>query len=79
LESVQALFPVVGMPKTFLVFPINTSDNLYRIYKHTFVVCKNPEKVASELFEKTHDLDIITDGKDTFQKKSDSYTIRMRK
>jgi hypothetical protein len=55
LETVQAFFPVVGMPKTFLVFPINTSDNLYRIYKHTFVVCKNPEKVASELCKNHRD------------------------
>ena len=37
------------MPKTFLEFPTNTSENLYRIYKHTFVLCKDQEKVASEL------------------------------
>jgi hypothetical protein len=38
----------VGMPKTFLIFPTNTSENLYRIYRHTFVICKNPEKATSE-------------------------------
>ena len=50
MSYTQALFPVVGMPKTFLEFPTNTSENLYRIYKHKFVLCKNQEKVASELF-----------------------------
>ena len=55
LSYVQALFPVVGMPKNFLVFPTNTSENLYRIYKHTFVLCKNPEKVASELCKNHRD------------------------
>ena len=49
LTYVQAAFPVVGMPKTFLIFPTNASENLYRIYKHTFVLCKTPERVTSEL------------------------------
>jgi hypothetical protein len=34
--ELQAAFPV-GMLKTFLLFPTNKSDNLYRLYKHTFV------------------------------------------
>ena len=44
----QATFPVVGMPKTFLIFPTNTSENLYQIYRHAFVICKNLEKANSE-------------------------------
>jgi hypothetical protein len=70
LSYVQAAFPVVGMPKTFLIFPTNTSENLYRIYKHTFELCKTPETPNSvEIFEKTHGLDTATDEKDSYQKK----------
>ncbi len=37
---VQASFPVVGMPKTFLIFPTNTSEKLYQIHRHAFLICK---------------------------------------
>jgi regulator of replication initiation timing len=45
----QATFPVVGMPKTFLIFPTNTSENLYQIYRHAFLICKTAlDKANSE-------------------------------
>ena len=48
LSYVQASFPVVGMPKTFLIFPTNTSENLYQIHKHAFLICKHLDKVNLE-------------------------------
>ncbi len=48
LSFVQAAFPVVGMPKKFLILPTNASENLFRIYKHTFLLCRNPEKKTLE-------------------------------
>jgi hypothetical protein len=37
------------MPKTFLIFPTNTSENLYQIYRHAFLICKTAlDKANSE-------------------------------
>jgi hypothetical protein len=36
------------MPKTFLIFPTNTSENLYQIYRHAFLICKTLDKANSE-------------------------------
>jgi hypothetical protein len=47
--ELPAAFPVVGMPKTFLLFPPNTPDHLYRIYKNVFIICKDPVKANSDL------------------------------
>ncbi len=47
--ELSAVFPVVGMPKTFLSFQTNTTDYLYRIYKNIFLICKNPQKADSDL------------------------------
>ena len=47
------VFKVVGIPKTFLLFPAKTtSGELYRIYKNIFIICNQTEKAESNLCKK---------------------------
>ena len=44
---------MVGIPKTFLLFPAKTtSGELYRIYKNIFIICNQTEKAESNLCKK---------------------------
>lgn len=46
-------FSVVGMPKTFLLFPRNTTNALYKVYKNIIILCNDTQKAESQLCKDT--------------------------
>jgi hypothetical protein len=52
-SELSSAFKVVGMPKTFLLFPVKTTSELYRIYKNIFILCNDTKIADSELCKKT--------------------------
>jgi hypothetical protein len=52
-NELPSVFKVVGIPKTFLLFPPKTTNELYRIYKNIFIICNDTEKAESDLCKKT--------------------------
>ncbi len=52
-NELPSVFKVVGIPKTFLLFPAKTTNELYGIYKNIFIICNDTEKAESDLCKKT--------------------------
>ncbi|EFX73347.1 hypothetical protein DAPPUDRAFT_109816 [Daphnia pulex] len=49
-ETKHPIFPVEGMPKTFLLFPSDTNKILFRIYSYRIILpCKNSNNTKSAL------------------------------
>ena len=55
------VFSVVGMPKTFLQFPLKTTNALYKVYKNIIILCNNTQKAESQLCKDTLTLKVKWD------------------
>jgi hypothetical protein len=47
--ELSPVFSVVGMRKTFLQFPMNTTNALYKVYKDIIILCNDTQKAESQL------------------------------
>ncbi len=52
-NELPSVFKVVGMPRTFLLFPAKTNHELYCINKNIFILCNETKKAESDLYKKT--------------------------
>ena len=59
--ELSPVFSVGGMPKTFLQFPMNTTNALYKVYKNIIILCNDTQKAESQLCKDTLTLKVKWD------------------